>query len=242
MSEAIEATGIERHYDDSETHALRGIDLRIAEGESVAILGASGSGKSTLLHILGALDRPTAGSVRVAGTDIVRMAEQERTLYRRRECGFVFQSFFLIPTMTVGENVALSAIVGGDRHWGGRADRLLSALGLEGAADRLPQELSGGQRQRVAVARALFARPRIILADEPTGSLDSEAGRAVLDLLSENVRAEGNGCLVTVTHDVTVAARSERVIVLADGRIVGERRLGGDPHEQLRAWLASTTT
>ncbi|MFK3671077.1 ABC transporter ATP-binding protein [Leifsonia aquatica] len=237
----IEAAGIERRYDDSDVFALRGVDLSVADGETVAILGASGSGKSTLLHILGALDRPTAGTVHVDGRDIVQASERERTLYRRRECGFVFQSFFLVPSMTVGENVAVTAVVGGERRWSERAARLLAALGLEGAADRLPQELSGGQRQRVAVARALFARPKVVLADEPTGSLDSTTGRAVLDLLHEHVRAQGNGCLITVTHDLTVAARSERVVLLSDGRVAGEMRLGGDPHEQLRAWLETVT-
>lgn len=146
MTSIIEAVGIERAYGESghDVRALCGVDLSVAEGESIAILGASGSGKSTLLHILGALDRPTAGSVRVSGSAVDAMSDRARALFRRRQCGFVFQSFFLVPSMTVGENVALSAIVDGERRWRDRAVELLKLLDLEPMLDRLPQELSGG--------------------------------------------------------------------------------------------------
>jgi putative ABC transport system ATP-binding protein len=164
----IEAAGIERRYDDSDVFVLRGVDLSVADGETVAILGASGSGKSTLLHILGALDRPTAGTVHVDDRDIVQASERERTLYRRRECGFVFQSFFLVPSMTVGENVAVTAIVGGERRWSERTARLLVAARVV----RRPTA-TGGRRASTLRTPESRARGR---ADRKPGQHDGQSG------------------------------------------------------------------
>jgi ABC-type lipoprotein export system ATPase subunit len=198
-------------------HVLADVDLDVAAGELVAVLGRSGSGKSTLLHLLGGIDRPDAGRVEVAGQRIDGLTERELTRFRRTQVGFVFQFFHLIPELTGAENVLLPARLAG----GGSARRgreLLARLGLDGAARRLPHTLSGGEQQRIAIARALVNDPPLILADEPTGNLDTEAGAIVLDLL--RTIAGGDRSVVVVTHDREAAAAADRVLTLDGGRLV----------------------
>ncbi len=197
--------------------ALDAVDLEVAEGELVALVGKSGSGKSTLLHLAGGLDVPDAGTVLLGDRDVGTMSIGERSRMRRREIGFVFQFFHLIPTLSVRENVELPLLLDGAKR-GTRGTELLERVGIGARADHLPGALSGGELQRAAIARALVARPRVLLADEPTGNLDSANGEAVLTLLEEEVRQEGT-TLLMVTHDVDAAARASRVHHLADGHI-----------------------
>ena len=198
--------------------ALRGVDVTIHEGEIVAIVGQSGSGKTTLLQMLGAVDVPTSGTVEVAGRDLGSMRERDLTGFRRSVVGFVFQQFNLIPTLTAYQNVEAAAVnVPGEGA--GRIAGLLEQVGLGDRMDHRPAELSGGEQQRVAIARALVNDPTIILADEPTGNLDSETGREVLELLTA-VAVTGRRTLVLITHDDRVAAAAERVITIRDGLVV----------------------
>jgi putative ABC transport system ATP-binding protein len=198
--------------------ALRGVDVTIHEGEIVAIVGQSGSGKTTLLQMLGAVDVPTSGTVEVAGRDLGSMRERDLTGFRRSVVGFVFQQFNLIPTLTAYQNVEAAAVnVPGEGA--GRISGLLEQVGLGDRMDHRPAELSGGEQQRVAIARALVNDPTIILADEPTGNLDSETGREVLELLTA-VAVTGRRTLVLITHDDRVAAAAERVITIRDGLVV----------------------
>ena len=198
--------------------ALRGVDVTIHEGEIVAIVGQSGSGKTTLLQMLGAVDVPTSGTVEVAGRDLGSMRERDLTGFRRSVVGFVFQQFNLIPTLTAYQNVEAAAVnVPGEGA--GRIVGLLEQVGLGDRMDHRPAELSGGEQQRVAIARALVNDPTIILADEPTGNLDSETGREVLELLTA-VAVTGRRTLVLITHDDRVAAAAERVITIRDGLVV----------------------
>lgn len=196
--------------------ALDGVDLDVDEGEFVALLGPSGSGKSTLIHLAAGIDDPDEGAVRLHGRDLATCSSKERARLRRREVGLVFQFFHLLPALTVRENVELPMLLDGRRANGVVAE-LLGRVGLADRADHLPAELSGGQMQRVAIARALVAAPRLVLADEPTGNLDSVSGAAVLDVLERSVRDTGAGMLM-VTHDQSVAARADRVVHLRDGR------------------------
>ena len=201
---------------------LDGVTLRVADGEWLAVTGRSGSGKSTLLHLLGGLDRPTAGSVTIAGTDISAMSESARARFRRAHVGIVFQRFNLVEDLTVAGNVELPLVLAG---WSGRAARarvasLLDGLGLGDRGRASVGRLSGGEQQRVAVARALAARPAVLLADEPTGALDSRAARAVVDLLVDAHRA--GQTIVMVTHDPDVAGAADRVVRLADGAVLDE--------------------
>lgn len=205
---------------------LRGLDFTIARGEFVAIMGASGSGKSTLLGLLAGLDNPTSGNVRWQGTAISYLPENELAQLRGRTIGFVFQSYQLIPTLTAIENVLLPYELNADgsrREGLERAQNLLASVGLSGRLDHYPVQLSGGEQQRVALARAFMLRPPIVLADEPTGNLDSTNGQHVLDLLLELNRAEST-TLVLVTHDPALAAHASRRIILRDGEIVAEER------------------
>jgi predicted ABC-type transport system involved in lysophospholipase L1 biosynthesis ATPase subunit len=198
--------------------ALDGVDLDVRAGEFVALVGRSGSGKSTLLHLCGGLDVPDRGRVVLGERDVTAMNAGERALLRRREVGFVFQFFHLIPTLSVTENVALPLVLDRRRDAETQARSLLDAVGLPERADHLPGELSGGEMQRAAIARALVHGPRVLLADEPTGNLDSATAAAVLDTLCERVR--DSGCaLLLVTHDPTVAARADRALTLSDGRL-----------------------
>lgn len=203
--------------------ALRGVSLQIAPGEFVAVMGSSGSGKSTLLHLLGGLDRPTSGQVEVAGQPLHAMNETQLALFRRGHVGFVFQFFNLIANLTVRDNVELPALLDGrarSDEISRRADVLMETLGIAAQAAKLPAQLSGGQRQRVAIARALINQPDILLADEPTGNLDTTSGGEVLRLFKE-LNAQGQ-TLVLVTHDPATAARASRVVFIRDGQIVGE--------------------
>jgi putative ABC transport system ATP-binding protein len=222
---AVEARGIVKTYGQksSEVRALRGVDLALATGEFVAIMGPSGSGKSTLLHIVGALESPTAGTVAVHGARYDGLSDRELTRLRRDHIGFVFQFFNLLPSLTAAENVHLPALIA-RRHEAELQDRareLLARVGLGDRADHLPAELSGGEQQRVSIARALLLAPELLLADEPTGNLDSRAGAQVLRLLRELNRGEGH-TVVMVTHDPSAAAIADRVVFLRDGEVAGE--------------------
>lgn len=219
----ISAVGLRKHFDRGAVKALDGIDLEVGDGEYVALTGPSGCGKSTLLHVLAALDHPDAGTLHVAGEDLSRLSHPDR--YRRRTIGLVFQMHNLLAHLTAIDNVCV-AMLGAGLHRAEQRERaraLLEQVHLGDRAGRRPPELSGGERQRVALARALANRPRVLLADEPTGSLDSASVRTVLDLIEE-LRAEQRVTLVVVTHDDTVAASADRVVRMRDGRIVDEPR------------------
>jgi putative ABC transport system ATP-binding protein len=201
---------------------LDGIDLDVAAGEVVAITGPSGSGKSTLLGLIAGLDRPTAGSIVLDGADITRLDEDALARLRRDTIGYVFQSYHLIPTLTALENVGIPLELAGRRDAPARARELLCRVGLGDRADHYPAQLSGGEQQRVALARAVALRPRLLLADEPTGNLDSATGGQIVELLLGLNR--DHGCtLLLVTHDDAVARHAERVVMLHDGRVVGQR-------------------
>ena len=239
METALQARGLAKTYtgDGIEVLALRGVDLDVGDGEFVAVMGPSGCGKSTLLHLLGGLDRPTAGSIRLGDRQVETLSETQWAVVRRQEVGFVFQFFNLVANLTVAENVELPALLVGASRGEARSRRteLLDRLGVEARADALPSRLSGGQQQRVALARALVNRPRVLLADEPTGNLDSDSARAVLGILRE-LQADGQ-TLVLVTHDARVAASADRVVRLRDGLIADETRLGEERPEQVVAQL-----
>ncbi|REJ12065.1 MAG: ABC transporter ATP-binding protein [Paenibacillaceae bacterium] len=209
--------------------ALKETDLQIKRGEFAAIMGPSGSGKSTLLQLIGGLDLPTAGGVTVDGAPLHQMSEQERTLFRRTRVGFVFQNYQLLPMMTVAENIALP--LAANRASKGeikdRVRQLLRDVNLEGKERSYPAQLSGGQQQRVAIARALAMKPKLILADEPTGNLDQRNGASVLSLLSR-LNQEQQITIVMVTHDPQAARAANRIITIQDGEIVGDRQQGGD--------------
>jgi putative ABC transport system ATP-binding protein len=209
---------------DTGTHRveiLKGVDLEIPQGQFAAVMGPSGSGKSTLLGLIAGLDTPTSGSVELDGEEITRLSEDEMAVVRARKIGFVFQSYHLIPTLTAEENVMLPMELAGAAAGGReRAAELLERVGLGGRADHYPVQLSGGEQQRVALARAFALRPPILLADEPTGNLDSANGRMVLDLLLAMNREQGT-TMVLVTHEQELAASADRCIVLRDGRVVG---------------------
>jgi ABC-type lipoprotein export system ATPase subunit len=206
------------HRGREEVVALAGVTLEVDAGEFVAVVGPSGSGKSTLLHLAGGLDQPDGGCVRVNGRDLAGASVGERAGLRRREIGFVFQFFHLLPTLSVAENVSLPLLLDGRRD-DDRVAALLERVGLADRARHLPGELSGGEMQRTAIARALVAGPRLILADEPTGNLDSATGEEVFDALTSQVR-EASATLVTVTHDAAAANRADRTLRLRDGRLV----------------------
>jgi putative ABC transport system ATP-binding protein len=200
-----------------EVLALDGVDLCLDAGGFTALVGPSGSGKSTLLHLAGGLDKPDAGRILLEDRDLSTLSAGERAQLRRRQVGFVFQFFHLIPTLTVTENVELPLVLDGARR-NGRVGDLLGRVGLSHRADHLPGELSGGEMQRAAIARALVAQPRLLLADEPTGNLDSATGGEILDVLCDQVAEEGTALLM-VTHDVGAANKAEQVLHLRDGRL-----------------------
>jgi putative ABC transport system ATP-binding protein len=219
MSEpVIEVRGLRKTFEDGRIVALDSMDLAVAAGEFVAVVGPSGCGKSTLLHLIAALDRPDAGEIKVAGHDL--STRKDLNHYRARHVGMVFQLHNLLPTLTALENVQVPMFELGrsPRERRRRASELLRLVGLEGREHNRPPELSGGERQRVAIARALANEAPILLADEPTGSLDSEAGRRILDLLEE-LRRERHLTIVLVTHDAGVAARADRIVHMLDGRL-----------------------
>ena len=219
----IDAVDVHKTYDrgGAEVHALRGASITVAAGEFCSIMGPLGSGKSTLLHLLGGLDDATSGAVRVDGVDLAALSDDDLTQFRRRKLGFVFQFFHLVPSMSAWENAALPLMLDGQRlgKLRPRAVELLQRVGLGDRVDHRPAQLSGGQLQRVALARALMAEPKVLLADEPTGNLDSESGRAVLQLLRSC--ADDGLTVVMVTHDANAAAVGHRVIELRDGLVSG---------------------
>jgi len=202
-------------------HALRGVSFNVPVGQLVAVRGRSGCGKTTLLNIVGGLDAPTSGTVRVAGREVTTMTERERLLMRRSTVAFIFQSFGLIPTLSAAENVGIPLRITGTepRAREERVRMLLSVVGLDDHAGQRPNELSGGEQQRVAIARALAGRPELLIADEPTGQLDSETGRQVMRLLQAVVRSEGITALVA-THDAGIVDLADEVLTLEDGKMV----------------------
>jgi putative ABC transport system ATP-binding protein len=214
-----------RRYGEGETavDALRGVSLDVESGELVAVMGPSGSGKSTLMHILAGLDKPTSGTVTIAGQEITQLFDRQLTLLRRQHIGFVFQFFNLLPMLTAEENVVLPLSIAGvepEKQW---VDDLLERIGIADRRTHRPSELSGGQQQRVALARSLVTRPTILFADEPTGNLDSKTSGEILELLRDSVNAYGQ-TMVMVTHEPRAAAIADRVLFLADGLIVRELR------------------
>jgi len=217
----IRVDGVRKTYRSGEAplSVLRDISFRVDEGQVLAVVGPSGSGKTTLLGLLAGLDLPTEGTVRVDGTDLASLDENGRARLRREKVGFVFQSFQLIPTLTAVENVRVPLELRGDPDAEGEAERLLGRVGLAERIDHYPVQLSGGEQQRVALARAFVNRPRLLLADEPTGNLDVDTGGRVVDLMMEMNRERGT-TIVLVTHDTALASRAERTITLRDGRMV----------------------
>lgn len=213
----------------TEVKALNKVSLCVEDGEFVAVMGPSGSGKSTLLHLMGGLDSPTDGEVRIGDVEISRQKDKKVTLLRRNQIGFVFQFFNLLPTLTAEENILLPLIIAGKnpRNYKKKLERLLKLIGLEERRHHKPDQLSGGEHQRVAVARALITEPAILLADEPTGNLDSKNSRDILNLLKRSCHELGQ-TIVMVTHDPIAASYAHRVIFLQDGEIVRELKMGGD--------------
>jgi putative ABC transport system ATP-binding protein len=231
---AVDARELTRRYGEGETavDALRGIDLEVRSGELVAVMGPSGSGKSTLMHILAGLDKPTSGTVQIAGTEITGLDDSKLTLLRREHIGFVFQFFNLLPMLDAEENVVLPLSIAGqkaDRAW---LDGLLSEMGLAERRRHRPSELSGGQQQRVAIARSLVTRPTILFADEPTGNLDSKTGGEILELMRASTDAYGQ-TTVMVTHEARAASIADRILFLADGQIVHRLGKHAEPAEVL---------
>ena len=220
MDALYDVRGAEKFFQRGQTtvRALDGVSLEIGAGEFVALEGPSGSGKTTLLQLLGALDRPSGGEVLFEGSDLARLADRELAQLRLRSFGFVFQQFNLIPTLTAVENVEAKLVpAGGTRE---RALELLGEVGLAERSDHLPHQLSGGEQQRVAIARALSVEPRVVLADEPTGNLDTATGLEIIELLA-GLAAEHGSTVIVATHDTTLAARAPRRLALRDGRLVG---------------------
>ena len=219
----IEASGLRRYYRrGSETvRAVDGIDLEVRSGEMLSILGPSGSGKTTLVHLLSCLDTPTGGSLSVMGRAVTGLREDELTKVRRGVLGFVFQKFYLLPTLNVAENVELPLLFHRLPVDRGRTMEILRQVGLEDRAGHMPSELSGGQMQRVAIARALIVKPRILIADEPTGNLDTENGEAVFGLFRSLVIDQGITVLVT-THNLAFGYLADRIVTLRDGKVAGE--------------------
>jgi putative ABC transport system ATP-binding protein len=218
---AVEARDITRRYGEGETavDALRGVSLSVASGQLTAVMGPSGSGKSTLMHILAGLDKPTSGTVEIAGTEITQLGDNELTKLRRRHIGFVFQFFNLLPMLTAEENVVLPLTIAGEKADKAWLQGLLGRTGLDDRRKHRPSELSGGQQQRVAIARALVSKPTIVFADEPTGNLDSKTSGEILELMRDSVDSYGQ-TTVMVTHDARAAAIADRILFLDDGLIV----------------------
>ena len=217
----LETRGLRKVYGsgDTEVRALDGVDLAVEKGEFAAVVGTSGSGKSTLLHMLGGLDRPTGGSVIVDGRDLSTLKDEELTIFRRRKIGFVFQNYNLVPVLNVYENIVLPIQLDGGQPDKGYTNQIIETLGLGSKLQNLPNNLSGGQQQRVAIARALAAKPAIILADEPTGNLDSRTSQDVMSLLKVTSQRFAQ-TIVMITHNEAIAQMADRVIRIEDGRIV----------------------
>ena len=227
----VVARDVTRRYGEGETavDALRGVSVEVPKGKLTAVMGPSGSGKSTLMHILAGLDKPTSGSVTVAGTEITTLKDSELTKLRREHIGFVFQFFNLLPMLTAEENIRLPLSIAGEKPDKAWFDQLIASVGLGDRLAHRPSELSGGQQQRVAIARALVSQPEVVFADEPTGNLDSKTGHEILELLRHSVEDMGQ-TIVMVTHEARAAAIADRVLYLADGYIVRELA-GASQHE-----------
>lgn len=229
--EILQAKNLKKIYGSGENavHALDGVNFSVDKGEFVAVVGTSGSGKSTLLHMLGGLDRPTDGKVIVDGKDIFSLKDEALTIFRRRKIGFVFQAYNLVPVLNVYENIVLPVQLDGGEVEKSFMEQIVQTLGLDGRLDALPNQLSGGQQQRVAIARALIAAPAIILADEPTGNLDSKTSQDVLSLLKVTGR-KFTQTIVMITHNEEIAQMADRIIRIEDGRIVsGHTPAGNSP-------------
>ena len=229
MPDVLQTTSLRKQYQMGEVtvDALRGVDFVVPQGQFVAIMGPSGAGKSTLLHLMGGLDTPSDGDVELGGRRLAHLSDDEVTIVRRRQVGFVFQFFNLLPTLSAAENVALPLLIDGKRieDYTSRVDDLLAMVGLEGRRGHRPDQLSGGEQQRVAIARAFVTEPKIVLANEPTGNLDSTSGTTVLELLRRTCK-ELNTTVVMVTHDPRAASYADRVVFLKDGQIVRELNAG----------------
>lgn len=220
----LKTVELKKYYGSSENevHALNGVNFSVEEGEFVSIVGTSGSGKSTLLHMLGGLDRPTSGKVFVDGKDIFSLKDEELTIFRRRKIGFVFQSYNLVPVLNVYENIVLPIELDGNKVDKAYVKELINTLGIKEKLDNLPNQLSGGQQQRVAIARALAAKPAIVLADEPTGNLDSRTSQDVLGLLKVTGDKFGQ-TIVMITHNPELAQLADRIVRIEDGLIQGRK-------------------
>ena len=217
----LQTKDLKKYYGagDTQVRALDGVDLQVENGEFVAIVGTSGSGKSTLLHMLGGLDRPTSGSVVVDGRDLSTLKDEELTVFRRRKIGFVFQAYNLVPVLSVYENIVLPIQLDGGKLDAAYIDEVIGALGLKEKLNSLPSQLSGGQQQRVAIARALATKPAILLADEPTGNLDSRTSNDVLSLMKVTGQ-KFSQTMVMITHNEEIAQLADRIVRIEDGRIV----------------------
>lgn len=217
----LQTKDLKKYYGagDTQVRALDGVDLQVENGEFVAIVGTSGSGKSTLLHMLGGLDRPTSGSVVVDGRDLSTLKDEELTVFRRRKIGFVFQAYNLVPVLSVYENIVLPIQLDGGKLDAAYIDEVIGALGLKEKLQSLPSQLSGGQQQRVAIARALATKPAILLADEPTGNLDSRTSNDVLSLMKVTGQ-KFSQTMVMITHNEEIAQLADRIVRIEDGRIV----------------------
>jgi len=235
LQPVVAASDVTRRYGEGDTavDALRGVSLEVLPGELVAVMGPSGSGKSTLMHILAALDTPTTGKVTIAGEDVGSLNDSQVTLLRRKHIGFVFQFFNLLPMLTAEENVVLPLSIAGEKPDPAFLEQLLDRTGLSDRRTHRPAELSGGQQQRVAIARSLVNRPSVVLADEPTGNLDSATGHEILELLRSATEEYGQ-TTVMVTHDAAAASIADRLLFLADGLIV-DQMTRSDPAEILAA-------
>ncbi len=223
----LKTTNLKKYYGEGDTQvkALDGVDFVVGEGEFVAIVGTSGSGKSTLLHMIGGLDRPTSGKVEVAGKDIFTLKDDELTIFRRRKIGFIFQSYNLVPVLNVYENIVLPITLDGNKIDREHIDNIIETLGLPSKVSSLPGQLSGGQQQRVAIARALASKPAIILADEPTGNLDSSTSLDVMGLLKVT-SDKFKQTMVMITHNEEIAQMADRIIRIEDGKIVNKKAVG----------------
>ena len=223
----LETKALHKHYGSGETEvrALDGVDLTVEKGEFAAVVGTSGSGKSTLLHMLGGLDRPTSGSVAVDGKDLFSLKDEALTIFRRRNIGFIFQNYNLVPVLSVYENIVLPIQLDGQKPDAAYVDQIIETLGLEKKLRNLPNNLSGGQQQRVAIARALAAKPAIILADEPTGNLDSKTSQDVMALLKITSEKFAQ-TIVMITHNEEIAQMADRIIRIEDGKIRSSRTTG----------------
>lgn len=219
--EVVRVENLSKSYGRGNTKvdALKNINLTVNQGEFVAIVGASGSGKSTLLHLLGGVDKPTSGKVYVDGIDIYSLSEKELAIFRRRKVGFIFQFYNLVPVLTAEENMKLPILLDNKKLNSEHFEELVNILGLDDRRHHLPSELSGGQQQRVSIGRALAYSPSIVLADEPTGNLDSQNSKEIIDLLKISVK-KYNQTLILITHDLNIAAQADRIITIEDGSVV----------------------